>query len=906
VDEEYSNEKPFDFYGIGADLKNALTFKKDQLQPRGDYFVVRVSPTNAVLEPSQIQLVNSLGQNMNEFLNYDVRPFEGKLSRIADVNINTDLLLGKTRAEGDTENTGLWIVKATMKKGLTPEQLAKFDEMTVFTNDIDIPGSIAVRPSNYDEKAITRSTVNLDDATNETQNTSIATVVNKYLFAVQVNNTAEDAADRFVTSSYDLTMGTSDFRPANRLHFSVNGNKVETLNNRFDAESESFYEGYAKEQEYEERVWLADTVDVKPAIRLVGTPAAKRNAFDRSDMDDVKADEANSYGVGYSPEYTDSEYMDDRHAMPYLTVAPGEKFTISLDANQGWATMFDVLGQPTGKVNVKPIPTAQAVRAMYVVLDQPNAVESIPSEWNAWLTYNYTGINEVVEGTSVEVSVDGEELVSKNGDIIGFRVYAINWDGTLVDPDGRAFYIKVANEAETDTEDTVIYPVSDQDFFDVAPEDYPTSEPVEFTFNAKSIKKAVSYKWEAKPLKYTRIQDDDASWDDQETLETIPFYPVFFDKNGAPVLNAFFTANETDPIEGEIEGDLKDVVGLYTVPVIDNWLAYVDDKAYSGTLSLINEYGDVIDKITITFTKKLPTSAPKGYSTKTNQVIEGLYKSYLVPETWVVTEGDPDENGNPTYNGAMNGTMPMLHVFNLGTSDKDVTSLAANYEITFAASAIAFKDGKPVVVDVTVAGDEDLVINRRFIDNKTKHATTVEYNYGLISTKLYDSDTDTYADYKVVADKFDTEFHDIYDNTYSWHWATREDLKLKKDDPMPYKTEVKYGAGSGETNDDPEFTVELQYILGVSTIDGKYNAPLSKPYENSLLVTDAALISNSNNKEEYFDVTISGTTLTFVPELIDAATNPKANVASTLVINVVDMYTHTTHVVRMPMTVLKR
>lgn len=73
-----------------------------------------------------------------------------------------------------------------------------------------------------------------------------------------------------------------------------------------------------------------------------------------------------------------------------------------------------------------------------------------------------------------------------------------------------------------------------------------------------------------------------------------------------------------------------------------------------------------------------------------------------------------------------------------------------------------------------------------------------------------------------------------------------------------------------------------------------------------MLVTDAALISNSNNKEEYFDVTISGTTLTFVPELIDAATNPKANVASTLVINVVDMYTHTTHVVRMPMTVLKR
>ena len=32
------------------------------------------------------------------------------------------------------------------------------------------------------------------------------------------------------------------------------------------------------------------------------------------------------------------------------------------------------------------------------------------------------------------------------GDVIGFRVYAINLDGTLVDPDGRAFYVKVGGE----------------------------------------------------------------------------------------------------------------------------------------------------------------------------------------------------------------------------------------------------------------------------------------------------------------------------------------------------------------------------------------------------------------------------------------------------------------------------
>ena len=192
------------------------------------------------------------------------------------------------------------------------------------------------------------------------------------------------------------------------------------------------------------------------------------------------------------------------------------------------------------------------------------------------------------------------------------------------------------------------------------------------------------------------------------------------------------------------------------------------------------------------------------------------------------------------------------------------------------------------------------------IDGKTKHATKVEYNFGKISTALYNKEKDVYADYTVDVDKFDTEFHDIYDSKYTWHWATKKDLGLTDKQALPYKTVVKYGAGSNEAGDDPQFTVDLKYIWGVCEPDNKYNAPLSAPYEGSLKVTGAALKSNANGKEEYFAVTISGTTLTFDPKVIDAASNPKADVPSTLVINVVDMYSHKTHVVNMPMTVLKR
>ena len=44
------------------------------------------------------------------------------------------------------------------------------------------------------------------------------------------------------------------------------------------------------------------------------------------------------------------------------------------------------------------------IRAIYVVLDKQNAVESAPSELNAWNSYTYTGLNTVVEGTSTEAS----------------------------------------------------------------------------------------------------------------------------------------------------------------------------------------------------------------------------------------------------------------------------------------------------------------------------------------------------------------------------------------------------------------------------------------------------------------------------------------------------------------------
>jgi hypothetical protein len=82
---------------------------------------------------------------------------------------------------------------------------------------------------------------------------------------------------------------------------------------------------------------------------------------------------------------------------------------------------------------------AEKVKAMYVTFDKKaNAVESAPSEWNAWNSYKYEGLNTVVEGTTATIKISPNEDQEIINDFIGFRVYAVNLDGTLVDPDGRA------------------------------------------------------------------------------------------------------------------------------------------------------------------------------------------------------------------------------------------------------------------------------------------------------------------------------------------------------------------------------------------------------------------------------------------------------------------------------------
>ena len=321
-----------------------------------------------------------------------------------------------------------------------------------------------------------------------------------------------------------------------------------------------------------------------------------------------------------------------------------------------------------------------------------------------------------------------------------------------------------------------------------------------------------------------------------------------------------------------------------------NLQALKDNKVYEGTVKFFDKEGTFLSQSVVKVQKVLPTVLPEGFSIKTNQLdAQGVYNCYLVPNSWTADKTTPNIN---------TGTMAMSHVFNYGKA------AAADYEITFAGA----KKDKNKDVDNTVTGDKSLTVANSYIDNKTQHTTTVVYNYGAISSEKKDG---KFIDYTVDAASFPTVFNCIYNYvtpTYSWRWATLADLDLKATDKLPYKTTLTYGTNSyGATV--PTADVFAKYIKGVSSRDGQYSAFLSAPYENSLKIKEAHLVSNGNKEvDEYFNVEITadGNDIKgFTATSVSNETNPTAAVASTLKVTVYDMYGHE-YVIELPMTVNPR
>ena len=407
-----------------ADLQQfvdgTLEFVDGYVHTQTDKVLVRVSPTNADLadvfeaDPKAIALFNSKGENI-----------VGSVIKVVSVK-RYDREGYITRSEGP--QTGLWEIEFKLVE--EKEDVWQKFEDAAFTE------------VNGEQKQIL------------------------YAVGVKTNEVAEGKAERYAVSEYDLALGTKesfhsyDFFVGNesvaKIHnrYIVNENKPnsQTAAPLWTADEVNFPETYAVEQTYAfdySTVSCDNDIDF-PAYTPAEIAENAELVVDRFMNTDNKAGGYNVNGV------------DNRHDFPVKLI----KFD-RLDADGNlWADIDIEFPKEMcdGQRQTK-------IAGFYVTLDQEFADESGSSEASSWTSYWYDGVGfkcetngqietqitdeargvkagickaKLFKGTSGTISI--KDFLGAKRDVIGFRVYAVNLDGTLTDPDGRAFYVRSGDE----------------------------------------------------------------------------------------------------------------------------------------------------------------------------------------------------------------------------------------------------------------------------------------------------------------------------------------------------------------------------------------------------------------------------------------------------------------------------
>jgi len=424
--------------GVGDGLPvagNPIEFKKDYItRPTSTSFVVKVNPANANLaDPSNVLMF--------------VRGADG------DIDVNDYLEFGTptrytaplggslTRANVDT---GLWEIPVKLKEGAS---IAGMDQLVT-----------------YYENGVPQVIVD-EDVHEMVKNVPIEYRYRKNLFGLGVTKkTASGNYDQaslegnLVISKYEIGLYPLDLQPVyNRYDVEANGqtiradefkfsvattvNNIETkehhvaIHNRFENVENPgpttpsvpmelrWVNGKANSTIWDNKYYKWADVALLPTHIQ---PDGERYGVNATPAINTKAD-YNPYEAVNGP-----THGDNRQLQSLFKVQAGTPFTISID-------------------------NASLVSHYYVTLDEQWALESQPSELNAWKTYTYTGEKITFDGTEyttnlntvlpafvpTTLTISGATVAN---DIIGFRLYIVNYDGTLVDPDGKSFYVLVTEK----------------------------------------------------------------------------------------------------------------------------------------------------------------------------------------------------------------------------------------------------------------------------------------------------------------------------------------------------------------------------------------------------------------------------------------------------------------------------
>ena len=495
------------------------------------------------------------------------------------------------------------------------------------------------------------------------------------LYSVAVKNTyntsdkKEDASTRRVTSEFAVALNTQDAKPA--WDFKVGNMPVKEIHNRFyQTETGNSTSNIL------ELVWKDAN---KPATQFVtdNADATKINAVNR-------------------PTDRSSYMRDQRQGKDILPVVMGKPITIEFTN-----------------------PAIRGVKGFYVTLDKDFAQESAPSELNAWNSYTYENVGyngkpaKLFEGNKGTITI--KNMNNVQGDIIGFRVYAVNYDGTLYDPDGRAFYVAVGDVKQEKTIEQANVGIDMSTAANSNPQFVSEKIPVDFSsydFDASS------YNWE--------VTEEDASGN-----KPTSFRVEYFDADGTEV--------------SQLSKDVKAIRFVLTQPG-----QFIDGAVYNVSTTLkkyISSAGTEVCTVNASFKKVMPTSAPTfGYRDGFDENTEYITPRYYDNNgNWVVGDykvSSSNKSGSFDFRNTLiiNNNVNAWNGVDLFTKGTFIFNVANGTYNASGALDKASCTGSSYILNIQNGNDN-------LVDNKTKRKISAEFVYRNISKK-YDTNSENYVSYQ--------------------------------------------------------------------------------------------------------------------------------------------------------------
>ena len=513
------------------------------------------------------------------------------------------------------------------------------------------------------------------------------------LYAVAVKNTYNNTSDkdednktRRVTSEFGVELNTQDARPA--WDFKVNNKLVSEIHNRYEQTEHGDWtnDKYNNPDTYAAELEWKDAN--KPSTKVV-----------TEDADPTKINAKDRYG-------RDNRQWTGRYKI--LPVVKGKPITIEF-------------------VN----PAITGVKGFYVTLDEKFAQESAPSELNAWNSYTYENVGyngkpaKLFEGNKGTITI--KDMNNVQGDVIGFRVYAVNYDGTLYDPDGRSFYVAVGDVKKEMTIEQKNVEIDMETAANRTPHFVSEKIPVDFSgydFDASS------YSW--------AVTEKDASKN-----KPTEFSVEYFEANGTQVY--------------QLSKNVKAIRFVLTDPG-----QFIDGAVYNVSTTLkknISSAATEVCTVNASFKKVMPTSAPSfGYRDGFDENTE-----YIRPDDGNYEVRSNNKGGTFDFRNTLiiNNNVTTWNGMDLFTEGTYIFNVADG---TYNNGALdkASCTGSSYILRINNG-------NNNLVDNSTKRKISAQFVYKRISKK-YDTNSERYLsnqDWK--ADSPTTK--DIIYSTWSKNFA---------------------------------------------------------------------------------------------------------------------------------------